>query len=186
MIGKILGKIERIIERLYFKCIKKDNVAYARYLGVRVGKNCQIIADPSSAFGSEPWLIKLGDHVDVTEGVQFLNHEGGIWCARGIDSYYEPRDLFMPITVGNNVMIGFRSLIMPGVHIGNNVIIAGYSVVTKDVPDGAVVAGIPAKQITTVEDFMKKLKLRETVPTKKMTLAQKREYLMQIHPEWFK
>ena len=173
------------LEKIYYLYIIKDRVAYARHLGVRIGERCQILADPSRAFGTEPWLIKLGNHVDVTAGVQFLNHEGGIWCARGLNSFYNSQDLFLPITVGNNVMIGINSLIMPGVHIGNNVIIAGHSVVTKDVPDGAVVAGIPAKQISTVDAFMERLKARETVPTKKMTQEEKKQYLQEIHPEWF-
>lgn len=178
-------KLRKILEKIYYLYIKKERVAYARHLGVRIGERCQILADPSCAFGTEPWLIKLGNHVDVTAGVQFLNHEGGIWCARGLDSFYETQDLFLPTTVGDNVMIGINSLIMPGVKIGNNVIIAGHSVVTKDIPDGAVVAGMPAKQITTVEAFMEKLKTRETVPTKKMTQDQKRVYLKKKHPEWF-
>lgn len=175
----------KIIEKIYYLFIKKDRVAYARHLGVRIGEKCQILADPSRAFGTEPWLIKLGNHVDVTAGVQFLNHEGGIWCARGLNPFYNTQDLFLPITVGNNAMIGINSLIMPGVHIGNNVIIAGHSVVTKDVPDGAVVAGMPAKQISTVDAFMEKLKTRETVPTKKMKQDQKKIYLQEKHPEWF-
>ena len=160
-------------------------MAYARHLGVRIGENCQILADPSICFGTEPWLIKLGNHVDITTGVQFLNHEGGIWCARGINDFYKTHDLFLPITVGNNVMIGVHSLIMPGVTIGNNVIIGGHSVVTKDVPDGAIIAGMPAKQISTVERFMDKLANREVVPTKQMSQDQKRLFLKRKHPEWF-
>lgn len=173
------------LEKLYYLYIKKDKIAYARKLGVRLGEGCQILADPSVAFGSEPWLIKLGNHVDVTLGVEFLTHEGGIWCARGIDEKYKELDCFSPITVGDNVMIGVHSLIMPGVHIGNNVIIGGYSVVTKDVPDGTIFAGAPAKQISTVERFMGHLAQRELVPTKRMSQEKKREYLIKLHPEWF-
>lgn len=177
--------IRSLFRKIYWLYFKKDRIGFARKLGVRIGDSCQILADPSIAFGTEPWLITLGNHVDVTAGVQFLNHEGGIWCARGIDSTYNTQDLFAPIVVGNNVMIGVNSLIMPGVHIGNNVIIGGHSVVTKDVPDGSIVAGMPAKQISTVDSFMEKLKTRKTVPTKRMKPEQKREYLIKNCPEMF-
>ena len=50
-----------------------------------------------------------------------------------------------PITVGDNVWFGGHSTILPGVTIGNNAVIGAGSVVTKDVPDNAVVAGNPAK-----------------------------------------
>lgn len=52
-----------------------------------------------------------------------------------------------PVTVGNDVWIGMRSIIMPGVNIGNGVIIGAGAVVTKDIPDYAVVGGVPAKII---------------------------------------
>lgn len=52
-----------------------------------------------------------------------------------------------PVTIGNDVWIGRRVMIMPGVHIGNGVIIGAGAVVTKDVPDYCVVGGVPAKVI---------------------------------------
>ena len=183
---KKLYVIVRELVRFYYLFIRQNKKAYAKYLGVRMGEDCQILADPKAAFGTEPWLIKLGNHVDVTSGVQFLTHEGGIWCARGINSELEDKDMFLPITVGNNVLLGSDSLIMPGVHIGDNVIIAARSVVTKDVPDGAVMAGIPAKQISAMDKFMENIMKKELVPTKKMLPPQKREYLQRIHPEWFR
>ena len=50
-----------------------------------------------------------------------------------------------PVVIGNDVWIGRRVIILPGVHIGNGVIIGAGAVVTKDVPDFAVVAGNPAR-----------------------------------------
>ena len=51
------------------------------------------------------------------------------------------------VTIGNDVWIGMRAIIMPGVRVGNGVIIGANAVVTKDVPDYAVVGGVPAKVI---------------------------------------
>lgn len=169
----------------FYKYIKHDRIGFVRKLGVRVGNNCQILCNPLQAFGTEPWLIKLGNHVDVTYGVKFLTHEGGIWCARGVDNKYKNMDCFKPIIVGDNVMIGMDSIIMPGVKIGNNVIIGAHSVVNKDIPDGKVYAGIPAKEISTVDKFLNKLETAELFETKNMNSTQKRKVLKEIHPEWF-
>lgn len=56
-----------------------------------------------------------------------------------------------PITIGDNVWIGGHAVINPGVTIGNNVVIAAGAVVTKDVPDDVVVAGVPAKVIRRLD-----------------------------------
>ena len=52
-----------------------------------------------------------------------------------------------PVTIGNDVWIGGNVTILPGVNIGNNVVVAAGAVVTKDVPDNSLVGGIPAKLI---------------------------------------
>lgn len=52
-----------------------------------------------------------------------------------------------PIIIGNDIWIGTRATILPGVHIGDHSIIAAGSVVTKDVPEYAIVGGVPAKVI---------------------------------------
>ena len=174
-----------MVEYIYFMYIKADAVLYARKLGVRIGDNCQILANPLKTFGTEPWLIKIGNHVDITSGVKFVTHEGGIWCARGIEDKYKMLDSFAPIIVGNNVLIGLDSLIMPGIRIGNNVIIAAHSVVTKNIPDNTVVAGVPAKPVSTMEKFLEKFSKRQFFVTKKMSAEEKKNYLKNIHPEWF-
>ncbi|MEC0236402.1 sugar O-acetyltransferase [Paenibacillus kribbensis] len=57
-----------------------------------------------------------------------------------------------PVTIGHNVWIGGRSVINPGVKIGNNVVVASGAVVTKDVPDHVVVGGNPARVIKQIDN----------------------------------
>lgn len=57
-----------------------------------------------------------------------------------------------PIEIGNDVWIGGNAIVLPGVKIGNNVVVAAGAVVTKDVPDNSLVAGVPAHVIRTLEN----------------------------------
>ncbi|QKE75847.1 acetyltransferase [Arthrobacter citreus] len=56
-----------------------------------------------------------------------------------------------PVTIGDNVWVGGRAIINPGVKVGNNVVIASGAVVTKDVPDNVVVGGNPARIIKEIK-----------------------------------
>jgi maltose O-acetyltransferase len=56
------------------------------------------------------------------------------------------------------VFIGAETVILPGVNIGNDVVIGANSTVTKDIPDGVVVAGSPAKMICTLDEYISKEK----------------------------
>ena len=57
-----------------------------------------------------------------------------------------------PVSIGNDVWVGGNVTILPGVSIGNNVVIAAGAVVTKDIPDNCVAGGVPAKVIRNIEN----------------------------------
>ena len=56
------------------------------------------------------------------------------------------------MTIGNDVWIGGNVTILPGIRIGNNVVVAAGAVVTKDVPDNVVVGGVPARIIKEIDN----------------------------------
>lgn len=143
---------------------------YAISLGIKMGCNCYIA---TKFWGSEPYLIEIGDHVQITNGVRFFTHGGG-WVFR---EKYPDFDTFGKIKVGNNVYIGNCALIMPGVIIGNNVIIGAGSVVTKSIPAGVAVAGNPAKIIGVLGD-MEKRATKYNLNTKRMSAKQKKDFLL--------
>ena len=60
-----------------------------------------------------------------------------------------------PVRIGNDVWIGGNVTILPGITIGNNVVVAAGAVVTKDIPDNSIVGGIPAKLIKELENDVK-------------------------------
>ena len=129
-------------------------------------------------FGSEPYLVTLGDHVTVTEGVRFVTHDGGVWVFRQQDPEL---DVFGPVSVGNNVFIGLRAILMPGVSIGDNCVIGAGAVVTRNVPDGTVVAGVPAKPIGTTEAYQGKV-AEKASRIRSLPARERREALNHMFP----
>lgn len=134
---------------------KLSPVGFARAQGVRLGKNVTFYGMRPGSLGSEPWMISIGDNVYITAGFQFITHDGGTLILRK-----EVPDLewSAPITIGNDVYIGLRTMIMPGVNIGNRVIIGAGSIVTKDIPDNSVAVGVPARVIKTVDEYLELMK----------------------------
>jgi acetyltransferase-like isoleucine patch superfamily enzyme len=108
-------------------------------LGVSIGDGCRLLI---SNFGTEPWLIRIGDRVTISHGVLLLTHDGAPWLVRDDRGR---RYRYARIEIGNDVFIGANSIIMPGIRIGNRAIVGAGSVVTRSVPSGTVVAGNPAR-----------------------------------------
>lgn len=146
---------------------------YLRKKGAQIGKNCEIYK--SAYFGSEPYLITIGNHVRISAGVQLITHDGGVWVLRNHEKYKEyfhNADSFGKIEIGNNVHIGINALIMPNVKIGNNCVVATGAIVTKDVPDNSIVAGIPARIIESIEEYAQKQKVK-CIATKNLSGKEK-------------
>lgn len=123
---------------------------YYRKKGFSIGKNNRIY---SHYFGSEPYLIKIGNHCTITRGVSFVTHDGGAWIFR---DEIPDLNVFGKIEIKDNSFIGLNSIILPNVTIGPNSVVGAGSVVTKDVPPNTVVAGVPAKVISSTEKYKKK------------------------------
>ncbi|MDF1694609.1 MAG: acyltransferase [Saprospiraceae bacterium] len=145
--------MKSLIKALYLKFLraKLGGTRYARRLGVKVGEGCRIYI---SSFGSEPWLIEIGDRVTITSGVRIITHDGSTWLMRDEKGR---RFLYRKVEIGNDVFIGLNSIILPGVRVGNNCIIAAGSVVIKSIPDGSIVGGNPARIIGSYDEYKNKV-----------------------------
>ena len=144
-----------------------------RRTGAKIGNHCEL--QKGIEFGSEPYLVTIGDYVRINPGVHFITHDGGVWILRNTGDLPEA-DIFGRIIIGNNVAIGHNATIMPGVTIGNNCVIALGAVVTKDVPSNTIVGGVPAHPIESYEEYLMKAKAKCDF-TKRMNAYEKRKYL---------
>lgn len=90
--------------------------------------------------------VEFGDNCMLAPGVHIYTATHPL----DPDERNSGKEFAKPITFGNNVWIGGRAVINPGITVGDNAVIASGSIVTKDVPANTVVGGNPAKVIKTI------------------------------------
>lgn len=141
---------------------KKIRAFFARRLFASMGKNVNIEHGAFFASGKD---ISIGDNSGLGLNCRVagpLSIGNDVMMAPNVSIYtqnHETENIYRPmrlqtaekkkVTIGNDVWIGANAIILPGVTVGNGAIIAAGAVVTKDVPDFAVVGGNPAKIIKT-------------------------------------
>ena len=93
--------------------------------------------------------IQLGERVVISKNVIFLTHDYSVTAGLISIGKCPPTDITIlkPIFVGNNVFIGISSILLPGTHIGDNVVIGAGSIVKGMIPSDSIAAGNPCKVI---------------------------------------
>lgn len=132
----------------------KKKLEKLRERGLVIGRGCEILN--GYEFGSEPYLVEIGDNVRITRGVSITTHDGGVWVLRHLYPELSDVDRFARVRIGDNCHIGLNATIMPGVTIGKNCIIGAGAVVTHDIPDNSVAVGVPARVIECVDEYRAK------------------------------
>ena len=136
------------------------------------GKNCEWFC---RSIPEEPYMLKLHDNVVISARVNFITHDViNDMLARKISAYpgKQLSEYYMgTIEIFDNVVIGSDSTILYNTRIGPNAIIAAGSVVTKDVPEGAIVGGNPARIIGKTDDLLAKRKKLHDMPSDRDDLA---------------
>lgn len=145
---------------LHLPYFKRYRSRWFRWLGAQISKSarisdCRVVGNPA--------LIEMHEHSEINTGCFIVAkakvvigenstlayqtalltsaYPNGPWN-RLSDIYEKVRE---EIIIGRDVWIGARATILPGVHIGDYSVVAAGAVVTKDVPSGVVVAGVPAE-----------------------------------------
>ncbi|MBR3010292.1 MAG: acyltransferase [Prevotella sp.] len=163
-----MGIISRIVN--YYWIHVASPYKYAKHIGVSIGDNCLIA---TKGFSTEPYLVTIGNNVQLTVGCQIHTHGGGN-CIR---EKHPDFDVFGKVEIQDWAYIGANSQILPGVTIGYGSLVAAGSIVTKSVPPYTVVAGNPAKIICTTEEYYNK-NIEYDLKTKRLSPEKKKELLL--------
>lgn len=129
---------------------KKLTTRWFRRQGMNIGERCTICCN---ILPSEPYLVTIGNDVTISAPVQLLTHDNSIIKL----SHGKMTDTFGEIRIGDHCFIGAGSLILPGVTLAENIVVAAGSVVTKSFLKGnIIIGGNPAREITTWERSLEK------------------------------
>lgn len=164
--------LKRLKRKIYAKL---KPLSYAKKIGVNMKGKVYLYGQIN--WSTEPWLITLGNNVHITDGVRFETHDGGTLLFR---DRVPDLEITKPITVGDDVYIGNNVIILPGVKIGNKVIIGAGAIVTKNIPDNSVAVGVPSRVIKTADEYFEKIQ-RESLHLGHLKGQEKDKALMKYY-----
>lgn len=134
-----------------------------------------------AAYFADPVATCIGSNVHIAGGF-FTGHDGSvnmINLAQGTKL-----DAVAPIKIHDDVFIGAHAIILPGVSIGPRAIVGAGAVVSRDVPPNSVAVGSPAKVVSTLDDYVEKLKSRnQAYPWRNLIEQRVGEYDPTMEPE---
>lgn len=145
-----------MFKRAYLRLCRPDGMEYAEFLKrhgklYSIGENCSINLGANI---TDPAYVKLGNNVSLSD-CTLLGHDGAIAV---LNFAYKVRlDSVGKVDIKDNCFIGHGAIVMPGVTIGPNSIVGAGAVVTKDVKEGDIVGGVPARPLSRTEDLVRRL-----------------------------
>jgi maltose O-acetyltransferase len=126
--------------------------------GLRVGERLHV-GQGVLIDGNAPWLIELGSDVTLSPNVHILAHDASSKLRTGYTRLAQTR-------IGDRVFVGARTIVLPGVTIGDDCVIAAGSVVVSDIPPGSVAVGAPARVVSSMEEWTARESVRRSgMPT---------------------
>jgi acetyltransferase-like isoleucine patch superfamily enzyme len=166
----------------YLKKLKRKlRLKRLRKKGVNIADDCQLTGKVN--FGTEPYLITIKEKVTIANGAVLITHDGGSRIFR----HNEEDELLInygEIVIEENTFIGHSAIILPGVTIGPNSVVAAGAVVSKNVLPNSVYGGVPAKRICSIDDYYKSLKRKVPKYNKKaFKLDKQNEILKKLNLE---
>ena len=149
--NSVINLLKRLWHKVQVNCFYNPYTVenYWRKQGLRIGTGNRI---HTKDFGTEPYLIKIGNNCGFSSGIRFITHDGATTIFR---KDIPDLHVFGSIEIKDNCMIGMNAILMPNIVIGPDAIVGAGAVVWKDVPPNTVVSGNPARFICKLEDYKK-------------------------------
>lgn len=151
-----LERFRMLIHKIRFAMIvdgcKRAEYLRKHHLLKEIGENCMF---QSRVFPMDPQMVKIHDNVTIAANVTLCTHDAIRHVLIRRDGYMYSEHLGA-IEIMENSFIGIGTIILPNVRIGKDCIVSAGSIVTKDVPDGSIVGGAPAKVIGSFEALRQK------------------------------
>ena len=142
----LIGKIKHVFSRGE---TKEEILRYWIEQGAIIGENFAFY-DGYPIDGNWPWLVSIGNNVTLATNVKILAHDASTAKVDGVHTKVGI------VSIGNNVFIGYNTVVLCNTRIGDNVIVGANSVVSKDLPSNGVYAGNPAKYICSFDEYSEK------------------------------
>jgi maltose O-acetyltransferase len=143
IVNEFLHKVSIRIKHINYQ--RKLNICIAN--GLKLGKNVTIMPgafiDPRYSY-----LISIGDNCSLSNGVVIVAHDAATF------KFTNGYTRLGKVDIKENCYIGTNAIILPGVTIGPNVLIAAGSVVNKNIPPNSCVAGVPARVYSKFDEFI--------------------------------
>lgn len=152
---QILKKIYKKALKIYYTSSSNRYIKFLRKKGCVIGKNCVFRNVKTARIDiTRPSLIEIGSNVDMNHNFQIMTHDWAAGVFRNVFHNILPSS--GKVKIGSNIYFGTDVIVLKGVTIGDNCVIAAGSIITKDIPANSVAAGAPAKVICTLEEYYEK------------------------------